>query len=148
MAKKQPNKIRVFKAKGCPNLDGRTLGLLVKFLKYVVKELDLEDKEIKIRLLGPNPQEPITTGAYNPSNKTCSTIVAGRNLVDWCRTIAHELTHYRQDLDGKLNSPHPEIGGEIEDDANIYSGRCVKYFIKKILTKDDKKFLGLGSYGD
>jgi len=73
--------------------------------------------------------------------------VAGRHLVDWCRTIAHELAHMRQDYDGKLNQSHPEIGGDIENDANIKSGIVVKHFIKNILTSEDKKFLGLGSYG-
>jgi hypothetical protein len=39
-----------------------------------------------------------------------------------------------------------EIGGEIEDEANILSGRYTKHFIKNILTDDEKKKLGLGSY--
>ena len=148
MAQKQPNKLRVFKVKGCPDLDKKTIELMAKYLKYAIQVLELQDKEVKIRLLGAKPTEPITTGAYNPNTKTCSTIVGGRHMVDWCRTLAHELTHYKQHLDGKLETSHPEIGGEIEDDANVQSGRITKYFIKKILTKEDKLHLGLGSYGD
>ncbi len=121
---------------------------MVKYLKYSVKVLGLEDKEVKIRLLGANPSEPITTGAYNPGDKTCSTIVGGRHMVDWCRTLAHELTHMKQDYSGRLKEPHAEIGGDVEDDANIQAGRITKYFIKKILTKEDKSRLGLGGYGD
>ena len=142
------NKIKVVKVKGCPELDKQTLTLMAKYIKYAVQELGLEDRNVHIRLLGPNPEEPITTGAYNPADKTCTTIVGGRHLVDWCRTIAHELTHMKQDFDGKLNEPHPEIGGDIEDEANVMSGRITKYFIKKILTAADKSHLGLGSYGD
>lgn len=148
MAKNRQLKIRVFKAPGCPELDEMTLSLLVKYLKHAVKELGIEDKEIKIRLLGANPKEPITTGAYSPMDKTCASIIGGRHFVDWCRTLAHELTHFRQDVQGKLNKPHPEIGGDIEDEANVMSGRITKYFIKKILTAEEKKHLGLGSYGN
>lgn len=140
------NKIRVFKGAGCPNFDKETLSLLVKYLEYSVKELGLEDKEIKIRLLGKSPNEPITTGAYSPVDKTISTICDGRHMIDYCRTIAHELTHMKQDYAGQLNTPHPEIGGEIEDEANVLAGRITKYFVKNILTKEDKQRLGLGTY--
>jgi len=148
MAKKQSYKSRLFKVKGCPELDEATLKLVVKYLQYAVDTIGLKDTEIKIRLLGASPTEPITTGCYNPTNKTCSTIIAGRHMVDWCRTLAHELTHMKQDIDGRLNQPFQEIGGDVEDGANIMSGRITKHFIKNILTKEDKQKLGLGSYGD
>ncbi len=146
MAEKTYN-IRIFKASGAPSLDEHKLALLVKFLKYCTDQLQLHGKPIKIRLLGKAPNEPITTGAYQPSNKTISVIIADRHLVDYCRTIAHELTHMKQDYTGQLNQPHQEIGGDIEDEANYMSGRFVKHFIKNILTKEDKEKLGLGTYG-
>ena len=139
--------LRVFKASGCPDLDKQTLALLVKFLKYVIGELELEDVEVKIRLLGKSPNEPITTGCYSPQNKTISTICDGRHMIDYCRTIAHELTHMKQDVDDRIHGNEQEIGGEIEDEANIMSGRMVKFYIKNILTKEDKQHLGLGNYG-
>ena len=139
--------LRVFKVKGCPELDKKTLELMNKYLKYAIKELGLEDKQIKIRLLGKAPNEPITTGAYNPNDKTISVIVANRHFVDYMRTISHELTHMKQDYEGRVDQPHPEIGGEIEDEANVMSGRITKYFIKNLLSKEDKQHLGLGTYG-
>lgn len=138
--------LTLLKAKGCPEIDKETLRLFVKFMKYAAKELNLEDKPIKIRFLGKSPNEPITTGAYQPSNKTISTIVAGRHPIDYFRTIAHEMTHMQQDYNGELNEPHQEIGGDIEDNANISSGRITKHFIKNILSDDEKRDLGLGSY--
>lgn len=141
------NKIRVLKDKNSPQLDPKTVAILFKFLTHAVSELGLEGKDIKIRLLGGAPNEPITTGAYSPQTKTVTTIIANRHLIDYCRTIAHELTHMKQDYDGRLDQPVPEIGGEIEDEANVMSGRLVKFFIKSILTKADKIHLGLGTYG-
>lgn len=141
-------KIRMFKANGCPELDPEHLALAVKYLKYTIDELGLNEHEVKIRLLGAAPNEPITTACYSPSTKASSTIVGDRHLIDWCRSLAHELTHMKQDLDGRLNKHHPEIGGEIEDEANVMSGRITKYFIKNILTAEDKRKLGLGGYGN
>lgn len=138
--------LRVFKASGCPDLDKQTLALLVKFLKYAIGELELEDVEVKIRLLGKSPNEPITTGCYSPQNKTISTICDGRHMIDYCRTIAHELTHMKQDMDNRINGNEQEIGGEIENEANVIAGIVMKKFIKTILTPDDKKYLGLGNY--
>jgi hypothetical protein len=138
--------LRVFKGVGCPDLDKQTLVLLVKFLKYAISELKLQDVEVKIRLLGKSPNEPITTGCYSPQNKTISTICDGRNLIDYCRTIAHELTHMKQDVDNRINGNEQEIGGEIENEANMVAGIVMKKFIKTILTPDDKKYLGLGNY--
>ena len=139
--------LRVFKGAGCPDLDKETLALLVKFLKYAISELKLQDVEIKIRLLSKSPNEPITTGCYSPQNKTISTICDGRNLIDYCRTIAHEMVHMKQDVENRINGSEQEIGGEIENEANMVAGIVMKKFIKNILTKEDKQHLGLGTYG-
>lgn len=132
--------------KGCPELDDFKLKLIAKYVKYAVGELGLEDKPVKIRLLGAHPDEPITTGCYNPMDKTITSIAGGRHMIDFCRTIAHELTHMKQDVDGRIDAPHAEIGGEIEDEANALAGRITKYFVKNILTPEEKRKLGLGSY--
>jgi hypothetical protein len=139
--------LKLFKTSSCPEVDKEVLRHFVNFMKYAVKELRLEDKSIKIRLLGANTNEPITTGAYSPADKTISVIIENRHPIDWFRTISHEMTHMAQDYNGELNTPHAEIGGPIEDNANIMSGRITKYFVKNILTPDDKKRLGLGTYG-
>ena len=132
--------------KGCPKIDEDSQRLIAKYVKYAVEQLGLDDTPITIRLLGPNPNEPITTGAYSPKDKTVSSIAGGRHLVDYCRTIAHELTHMKQDINGELEEPYAEIGGPIEDEANTMSGRITKHFVKNILTLEEKQKLGLGSY--
>lgn len=131
---------------GCPSIDDDTKKLIAKYVKYCVEQLGLGDQLIKIRLLGANPNEPITTGCYQPATKTISSIAGGRHMIDYCRTIAHELAHMKQDVDGRIKGVQQEIGGEIEDEANVLSGRYTKHFIKNILTPEEKKKLGLGSY--
>jgi hypothetical protein len=55
-----------------------------------------------------------------------------RALVDVMRSIAHELVHHKQWEDGRLNGPKPpDIGGEIEDEANAKAGQFIKMFAKQ-----------------
>jgi hypothetical protein len=50
----------------------------------------------------------------------------------------------KQDINGELNEPYQEMA-DIEDEANMMSGRITKHFIKNILTPEKQK-LGLGGY--
>ena len=140
------NKIRLFKTPQLPAVEPKTIELIVKFIKFAGEKLGISDASVVVRMLHSAPKEPITTGAYTPQTKVICVIVQGRHFIDYCRTIAHEMTHQRQDIQGKDFSNVAEIGGEIEDEANAVSGRIVKEFIKKQLTPEEKKHLGLGSY--
>jgi hypothetical protein len=93
--------------------------------------------DIKIVLL---PKEHnvngISTAAYDKTSDLIYARYGERALVDVLRSIAHELTHAKQNEDGKLEKPTPDIGGPIEDDANAYAGRFIKMFVKENDIKD------------
>jgi hypothetical protein len=121
--------------------------MLVEFVTFSSDQLSLpNNQEIHITLLGVPTNERITTGAFDPSNKTIRVIVQNRHYIDWIRTIAHELVHLQQAVNGKLVGEIAEIGGEIEDTANLMSGRIIKSYLKNVLTKEQKEKLGLGSF--
>jgi hypothetical protein len=44
--------------------------------------------------------------------------VVNRHINDVCRTLAHELVHYRQDLKGQLNDESGKTGSPEENEAN------------------------------
>ena len=138
--------LKLKKSKQLPMPDKETLKLLVEFIDFAVKELKLGDTPIVITLLHAAPDKPITTGAFDPSDGTICVIVENRHFINFTRTIAHELTHLLQSENGELTGDIPEIGGDIEDDANKFSGRIVKKYLKTVLTPEKKKFLGLGSF--
>jgi hypothetical protein len=47
------------------------------------------------------------------------------------RSIAHEMVHHKQFEDGRLDGPQPpDIGGEIEDEANAKAGQYIKMYSK------------------
>ena len=120
--------------------------MLVEFIGHAAKHLNLGDEPVVVTLLHANPGRPITTGAFDPNDKSICVIVGGRHFIDWARTIAHEMTHLKQAVNGELIGEIQEIGGEIEDTANLMSGRIVKSYIKNVLTKEQKQKLGLGVF--
>ena len=68
---------------------------------------------------------------YTKENKIVKVCSKNRALVDVMRSLAHELVHHKQWEDGRLNGPKPpDIGGEIEDEANAKAGQFIKMYSK------------------
>ena len=44
---------------------------------------------------------------------------------------AHEMVHHKQFEDGRLEVKPPDIGGEIEDEANAKAGQFIKMYSKE-----------------
>lgn len=104
---------------------------LDSFIKFVKKELELK-KVPTISLQ--NHRNGLKTTAnydYTKENKVVKVYVGGRALVDVMRSIAHELVHHKQFEQGRLDGPQPpDIGGEIEDEANAKAGQFIKMYAK------------------
>ena len=105
---------------------------LNSFVKFVKEQLELRDvPTISIQ----NHRNGLKTTAnydYTKENKVVKVCMKNRALVDVMRSIAHELVHHKQWEDGRLNGPKPpDIGGEIEDEANAKAGQFIKMFAKQ-----------------
>jgi|TARA_R110002020_G_scaffold138910_1_gene309464 hypothetical protein len=71
-----------------------------------------------------------TTAAYHRGEGIIKVYGKNRALVDILRSIAHELTHLKQDEQGELVGIIQDAGGEIEDEANARAGEIIKLFAK------------------
>lgn len=103
---------------------------LKSFILFVKEELGIE-KLPKIEVL--NHRNGLkTTASYDYTKQKKIVKICGKNraLVDIMRSIAHELVHHKQFEDGRLEVKPPDIGGEIEDEANAFAGRYIKMFYK------------------
>ena len=105
---------------------------LADFVKFIKNELKLKDvPTISIQ----NHRNGLKTTAnydYTKENKIIKVCSKNRALVDVMRSLAHELVHHKQWEDGRLNGPKPpDIGGEIEDEANAKAGQYIKMFSKE-----------------
>ena len=95
------------------------------------KQLELETvPTIKIQ----NNRDGLKTTAnydYTKENKLIKVCAKNRALVDVCRSIAHEMVHHKQFEQGRLKKQPPDIGGEIEDEANAKAGQFIKMYAKE-----------------
>lgn len=110
-------------------LDEKKESKLTEFVKFVKKELGIKDMpEILVKAT----RDGLKTTAnydYRQEKKVVKVYGNNRALVDVMRSIAHELVHHKQFEDGRLDGPKPpDIGGEIEDEANAKAGQFIKMF--------------------
>lgn len=100
------------------------------FVKFVKKELELKTVPT-IKVQG-NREGLKTTANYDYTKENKLIKVYGRNraLVDIMRSIAHEMVHHKQFEQGRLETRPPDIGGEIEDEANAKAGQFIKMYSK------------------
>lgn len=103
---------------------------LTEFVKFVKKELDL--KSVPTISIQNGRGELKTTANYDYTKENKIIKVNGKNraLVDIMRSVAHELVHHKQYEQGRLKVKPPDIGGEIEDEANAKAGQYIKMFSK------------------
>jgi hypothetical protein len=105
--------------------------ILDQFVLFVKEQLELKTvPTIKVQ----NHRDGLKTTAnydYTKENKIIKVCMKNRALVDVCRSIAHEMVHHKQFEQGRLNVQPPDIGGEIEDEANAKAGQYIKMFAKK-----------------
>jgi len=104
---------------------------LDEFVRFVKNQLELKTvPTISIQ----NHREGLKTTAnydYTKDNKVIKICAKNRALVDVMRSIAHELVHHKQFEQGRLKVQPPDIGGEIEDEANAKAGQYIKMFAKE-----------------
>jgi hypothetical protein len=103
---------------------------LNSFVKFVKEQLDIKTTPtITIQ----NHRDGLKTTAnydYTKENKIIKVSMKNRALVDVMRSIAHEMVHHKQFEQGRLETPPPDIGGEIEDEANAKAGQYIKLYSK------------------
>ena len=105
--------------------------VLNKFVQFVKEQLELKSvPTIKVQ----NNRDGLKTTAnydYTKENKIIKVCAKNRALVDVCRSIAHEMVHHKQFEQGRLKVQPPDIGGEIEDEANAKAGQFIKMYAKE-----------------
>ena len=109
-------------------MDKKHKYILYTFIKFVEKELDIEDTFTFS--MSSNRKGFKTYAYYDPQEKKVAVYIKNRGLADICRSVAHELVHHLQNQRGDLKNGEPvqDIGGNIEDEANAVAGQLIKKF--------------------
>jgi len=112
-------------------MDQNKLNTLKDFLKFCKKELSIQSMP-SIRLIKDRSfvEQNRSYGEYNPNENSIRVVSLDRNLADICRSLAHELTHHRQNELHMLEDGSGDTGSSIEDEANAMAGIIMRDYGK------------------
>jgi len=107
----------------------KQIEVVKEFVKYLQTELPLKD-DVFITFKGGRDIK-MTTGVRKPGNQIF-VLADKRLLIDILRTVSHEWVHefQHQKMGLKDNQKVPNIGGPVENMANVLSGIFLKKFDK------------------
>ena len=97
-----------------------TYKILKDFVGFAARHLDL-DKLPKFDFVFDSKEsiERKSFGGYMPGAQHITITVKNRHIMDVCRTLAHELVHFKQDLDNQLDDDEAgSTGSPQENEAN------------------------------
>ena len=73
-------------------------------------------------------QDSPSFGRFTNDDKAIKIIMRNRHPIDIMRTLAHELVHYKQDVEHRIDSTSGETGSPIENEANALAGQIMRRF--------------------
>ncbi len=96
------------------------------FVRFAKNYLGIKGK-VLVKLT--NDKSKVSTTAYFSLNPLYIMIYTdGRKYIDLCRSIGHELKHWKQFEDGVLTNPteNGKTGSDIENEANAVAGILIR----------------------
>jgi Zn-dependent peptidase ImmA (M78 family) len=98
------------------------------FLPFVKEYLQVNQLPT-IRVVDRIPGADGTTfGCYRQEEETIYIVSKGRHPKDVLRTLAHEIVHYKQDLQDVLDNDSGITGSEEENEANATAGVIMRNY--------------------
>jgi hypothetical protein len=123
-------KIRELLTEGLQKRD--TYKILLDFIRFAAKDLEL-DSLPKFDFVFDNAEsiDRKSFGGYQPGGEHITITVKNRHIMDVCRTLAHELVHYSQDLKSELEDDDAgATGSPQENEANARAAVIMRNFGK------------------
>ena len=109
--------------------------LLRNFTKYCLKFLEVKSNNIQINLKNGKDKhlQTLASYGYSEDNSEPDNIyirAGGRHIVDIMRSVAHEITHKRQNERGELDDGSGHTGSPQENEANSLAGVIMRDYTK------------------
>jgi hypothetical protein len=107
-----------------------TYGILHEFIGFAAEHIGLDQlPKFDFMFNTDRSLQHKSFGGYG--GKHIAITVVNRHIMDVCRTLAHELVHFKQDLDDKLNDKSGETGSPEENEANAQAAVIMRNWGKK-----------------
>jgi len=107
-------------------------GSIKNFLSVAMRILEISKlPKIKFKRKIDTADHQASFGRFMPERNLILVGIDGRHPVDVLRTLAHELVHYKQHLNGEMDSQSGMTGSDEENDANALAGIIMRNYNKK-----------------
>ena len=118
-----------------------TFDILHDFVRFAAEDLELKSlPQFDFVFDTKRSMENKSFGGYAPGAEHITITVKHRHIMDVCRTLAHELVHYKQDLDTQLDDPDAgTTGSPQENEANARAAVIMRNWGKKHPNLFDKE---------
>ena len=110
-----------------------TYAILHEFVRFAAEHLELKTLP-KFDFVFDSKQsvENKSFGGYAPGAEHITITVKNRHINDVCRTLAHEMVHFKQDLNDELaDDDAGSTGSPQENDANAQAAVIMRNWGKK-----------------
>jgi hypothetical protein len=109
-----------------------TYSILLDFIRFAAKDLELDSlPKFDFVFDTKRSLEHRSFGGYAPGHEHITITVKNRHIMDVCRTLAHELVHYSQDLKKELEDDDAgATGSPQENEANARAAVIMRNFGK------------------
>ena len=109
-----------------------TYKILLDFIRFAAKDLKLDSlPKFDFVFDSSRSIEHKSFGGYAPGEEHITITVKNRHIMDVCRTLAHELVHYSQDLKSELDDDDAgATGSPQENEANARAAVIMRNFGK------------------
>jgi hypothetical protein len=102
--------------------------LMKKFVDYACDRLNITEPKIVIINSPEYAPTNHSFGLYGNDSQRIKVVVHNRNMADILRTLAHELVHHQQNLQGRMYDGAGEDGSPIENEAHAVAGVIMREF--------------------
>ena len=96
-----------------------TFAILHEFVRFAAEDLELKTlPKFDFMFDTKRSVEHKSFGGYRPGAEHITITVKNRHINDVLRTLAHEMVHYKQDLNNELEDDAGATGSPQENEAN------------------------------
>ena len=110
-----------------------TFDILHDFVRFAAEDLGLKTlPKFDFRFDNSKSLQHKSFGGYQPGGEHITITVKNRHIMDVCRTLAHELVHYSQDLKNELEDEDAgSTGSPQENEANARAAVIMRNWGKR-----------------
>lgn len=101
--------------------------LIIDLVAHAMNHLGL-DNIPEVIFVDERGDLPMTTGSYIPDENVLYVLAGGRAICDYLKTLAHELTHVKQNVEGRIPENLQGRDDALESEANTEAGTIIFNF--------------------